>query len=800
MVVGSALIVLFCWGTTSSVDAFETSTINYERYLPEDEASYYYSNYYSKNSKKDKGYYDYYGAKGSKSGLYYNEYYGAKGSKSGPYYNKSDKKDKDCKSFKKSKKDYYGVYNHCFEETMSPSDGNFTDMEFDEIFIDDIVTEAPKFWKSKGSKSGYYTKSEKKYDKKMFKSYKTNKKDKSDKKSKFFSRPTPAPVGGPAKPKSPDLGFAPEEIWNLTFKDAVDTGFLFYDPVTKYAWYAYNARVGEDSLISDTTNKAAEASSATIGRICPMNAASTGNVIEDLCIEIMAPEEWKSVTSTEIQTAEACYGTVTGAIFKLAVIVKDSSKVLHLKDSLVGSRMLVYDIVVRGNAVVSEPIIVEVAYEGWKSLYGEPTINGRPSFTSDCKRVYSTWLAPNEEAVDGFNSITIAMDVETATKDGDSAELWRLGTSGRLVGLSPSKDGKTLFSATNVPEDDDLNAGGMLALNARTGQIVQEYIFPNNSAGLSNNAYTNLVMDDSGNSYHIDSLLGLVKFDLDDLNDGPVWSALEGATEETTEESTDTASQRQEARNLAPLTATRDKDSKLLMVEEDAKPVIPAKDMSFMAFRPAIDGTNSNIVFGCGNTVLGNDIDGVIALGAKNGGSFWFAEFDELHAVNVGSCSGITHDILWGPSAASLSGSAIYIGRDKVVQALDSKDGSLLWTYDTQRHSGATQFVVLSDEFVLVANSGTIIALETIEVVKPISSPVQPPTDPVPEQPTNSPTRSPLAPTPARSPLATPAPVMPAISVEVKTSAPTSGASSAFEFVYGTTVLLALPLLLVLMR
>jgi len=96
MVVGSALIILFCWGTTSSVDAFETSTINYERYLPEDEASYYYSNYYSKNSKKDKGYYDYYGAKGSKSG---------------PYYNKSDKKDKDCKSFKKSKKDYYGVYN-----------------------------------------------------------------------------------------------------------------------------------------------------------------------------------------------------------------------------------------------------------------------------------------------------------------------------------------------------------------------------------------------------------------------------------------------------------------------------------------------------------------------------------------------------------------------------------------------------------------------------------------------------------------------------------------------------------------
>lgn len=743
MVMGPALLVLLCWGTVS---AHATSSMNYDQYLPEDEASRYYSDNISrrtKSDKKDKGYNDYYEAKGSKVG---------------------SKKEKDCKSIKKSKKGYYGdYYDDCIEDEII-TDGNYTDIELDEIFVDDLS----KSWKSKGSKGAKSEKSEKK----MFKSFKKSKKDKSFKKSKDGML-TPAPVG----PKTPDVGFAPEELFNLTFEDAVDTGFLFYDAVTKYAWYAYNAKVGEDSD--------AEALSATIGRICPMDTTGTGNVLEDLCIEISAPEDWKTVTSTEIQAAEACYGTVTGAIFKLAVVVKDSSKVLHLEDSLVGSRMLVYDIVVGGKVGVSEQIIAEVAYEGWKSLYGEATINGQPSFSPDCKRVYSTWLAPHDTAADGYHSITVAMDVETVTVEGDSTELWRLGTSSRLVGLTPSKDGKTLFSATNVPEDDDLNAGGIVALNAKTGQIVQEYVFPNNDAGLPNNAYTNLLID-NGNSYHIDSLLGLVKFDLDDLNDGPVWSGLEGAIEETTEEIIGTAIERQGQRKLAPLTATRDKDSKLLMVEKAATPVSAAKDAAFEAFRPALDGIDSNTVYGCGNTALGND-DGVIALGAKNGEPVWFAEFGGLHAVNIGSCSGITHDILWGPSAASSSGSAIYIGRDDIVQALDSKDGSLLWTYKTQGPSGAAQFVVISDEFVLAANTGTIIGLETIDVVEQSAAPVSPTSNP---KRTNSPTRSPLA---------TPAPVMPP--TRAPTPAPTtSGAFAAFRFSYGTTVLMALPLLLVLLR
>jgi len=775
MIMCSAGFTLLCWCSAwSVVNAYSTSSFNYERYLPEDDSSdndSYYS-YYTKKSKK--GYYQYYGAKGSK----------------GSHYTKSDKKRKDCKSAKK-KGNYYGYYDHCFEdETISSNDGNFTDLDFiDEMFIDDLVTEAPKSYGSKGSKSGgYYSKSDKKSDKKIksdkfFKSYKQSKKDK----SYIFKRPTPALVQ-PAEPKMPDLGFPPDESWTLTFEDATDTGFLFYDSITKYAWYAYNAKVGEDS-----SNEDAE---ATIGRICPIDTVDTKKVLEDLCIDIKAPEDWGTVTSTTIQSVEACYGLVTGAIFKLAVIVKDSSRVLHLEDSLVGSRLLVYDIVVSGKAVVPEPIIVEAAYEGWKSLYGEPTINGRPSFTPDCKRVYTTWLAPDEAEAEEYTSITIATAIESSTKDGESAELWRLGTSSHLPGLTASKDGTILFSATNVPKDDDLNAGGVIALNSNNGQILQEYVFPTNDPGLPNNAFTNLVIDDDGNSYHIDSLLGLVKFDLDDFNDGPVWSAVESSTK-MIEESIETAVERQGSRELAPLTATRDKDSKLLMEEED----MVAENMVFTAFQPALD--ENSTVYGCGNTASGNNRDGVVALSTANGESVWFAEFDDLHTVNVGSCSGITHDIIWGTSAASTSGSAVYVGRGKVIQAFDSSDGTLLWTYDTQGQGGAAQFVVVSEGLVLAANTGTIIALDTIEPVEPTSSPVSSPTTPseptVPTVPTDpTPIQQPTK-TPTRAPLSTPAPVTPApFGTVVQTAPPSSGVSKPIGLSFAVAVSLSLPLLVLL--
>merc|ERR1739848_275641 len=102
--------------------------------------------------------------------------------------------------------------------------------------------------------------------------------------------------------------FEPLESWTQTFDDAIDTGFLFYDPVTDYAWYAYNAEVGEDvisvssaeavdgDVMTVTTEKAV---SATIGRICPIDTSDDGKVLGDLCIEIKAPDEWTTVTSTK---------------------------------------------------------------------------------------------------------------------------------------------------------------------------------------------------------------------------------------------------------------------------------------------------------------------------------------------------------------------------------------------------------------------------------------------------------------------------------------------------------------------
>ena len=657
---------------------------------------------------------------------------------------------------------FFVIIFSCLEDVIESSsdDSNSTEIDID---IDEIII-GSKSWKSKGSKGGYYS----------YKSDKKSKKDKSDKKdkkSKSDDHPTIAP--------EPEFGFTPTVSWGRTFSDAIDTGFLFYDDVTKYAWYAYSAKVGEDDFISISSAESvdgsaqavvAQTATSTIGRICPMDTANGGRVLETLCIKIKAPEEWKTVTSTKIQSAEACYGSVTGSIFKLAVIVEDSSKVLHLEESLVGSRMVVYDIVVGGKSAGSnggEPIMIEVAYKGWKSLYGEPGINARPSFSPDCKMVYATWMTPlgidGEEVINQVSSVTIATDIESAAKDGDSAEVWRLGTNGRLVGLTPSKDGKSLLSATNLPEDDTLNSSGVISLNAKTGQIEQQYVFPTNKDGLPNNAYTNPVMDDSGNTYHIDSLLGLVKFDSDDLNDGPVWNALEGATEE----------EMLERRNLAPM-----KDKTVKLIEEGEK--------AFTAFQPALDESDFATVYGCGNSALGNQVDGVTALSAKNGADVWFAGFTDHHVVNVGSCSGITDDIVWGPSVASSSGNAVYIARGDVVQALDSTDGSVLWTSHTHLSgpNGATKFVVASEKSVITANIGDIVGLETKAPPPPTPSPK--PTTPAPNQPTMRPTRSPLA---------TPSPVS-------MTGSPTAKPSSAsiHGLSYAVMTLSALPLLLVLLR
>jgi len=203
--------------------------------------------------------------------------------------------------------------------------------------------------------------------------------------------------------------------------------------------------------------------------------------------------------------------------------------------------------------------------------------------------------------------------------------------------------------------------------------------------------------------------------------------------------------------------------------------------MFFTAFKPGLSA-DSATVYGCGNNALGNDIDGVSALRASNGDHVWVTEFKDHHVVNVGSCSGITDDIVWGPSVASPSGSAVYIARGKAIQALDSKDGDVLWTYRMDE-AGHSKFVVISDKTVLVANMGKIVALETIEPPPPTPS----------QEPT---TRSPSEPTmrPSRSPLATPAPV----GIPLDTPKPSSASTSRIS--YFVAVLSALPLLLVLIR
>jgi hypothetical protein len=734
MVVCAVWIVLVL--LSSSANAAETENVisrQSERNLP----SYNYYNYYSKKSKSSKkskgGYYSYYGSKGSKGGYYSYDYYSSK----------SDKKEKDCKSAKKHY-NYYGDYDHCFDVPID--DGNSTDIE-------DIFSES-KSYKSKGSKGSkggysYYSKS--------YKS-KSDKKDKSDKKSK---KPTMAPT------RSPDIGFEPPETWNKTFVDAVDTGFLFYDPVTAYAWYAYNAGLGEDSLVSVSSAEAVDGDaftvttkkivSETIGRICPIDTADDGQILEDLCIEISAPGEWTTVTSTKIEAAEACYGTVTGAIFKLAVVVKDTSQVLHLEDILVGSRMVVYDIVVAGkNGSSKEPIIQEVAYKGWKSVYGQPTINGGPSFSSDCKMVYATWLAPNDEG-DGFTSVTIANDVESATKEGDSSEVWRLGTSGRLPGLTPSKDGKTLFSGINVPKDNTISSGGIISLSEKTGEIKQEFVLVSDVVGAPHNAFTNPIMDDSGNTYHVDSLLGLVKVDTTDLNDGPVWSAMEGVSEKDM-----TAVERQNGRHLNPL------------------------EMAFTAYKPDMD-SNFTTIYGCGNNAVSKD-DGVIALKTENGQSVWFSELDDIHNVEAESCSGITHDIVYGSSVTSPSGNAVHIARGNVVQALDSKNGKLLWTLEMGDKGHTTNFVLVSKDSIIAANKGTVVGVETIE-----APPTKAPSPTTPTTPNETPSRS-----PTRRPLSTPSPVGPTIVIPVPDSPPSSASTLGLSYV--AAVLSVLPLLLALLR
>lgn len=753
----------------------------------------YYDYYYAKKDKKDKkykGYYDYYGTKSDK------------------------KKGKDCK--KNAKYNYYGYYDYCFEsssteeEDLTYIDGNITNSDNDMIV--DESSSSSTSWSSKGSKGGYYYYSKHSKKSKKSKSDKKGKKDKKKSDKKFGLPHNPTKV--PTKPivRNPDVGFSPLPSWDVTFPDALDTGYLFYDDVTGYVWYAYNANSGEEALVSVKSSQAADANAeamtaevvatSTIAKVCPIDIEKKA-ALPDMCIEIKAPDSWATVTSTKIQAVEACYGSVTGSIFKLAVVVEDTSKVLHLEPTMVGSRMLVYDIVNAGGDggdKAPNPLLVEVAHEGWKSVYGEPGITGRPSFSSDCKRVYSTWLAPSGvedvEEIDFITSITTATNVAIKSPAGESAEEWRLGTSGRLVGMTPTKNGQNLISAANVPSSDSFNTGGVVSLDAGNGSIDQTYIFPTNEPNLPHNAFTNPVVDDSGNSYHIDSMLGLIKLDVDDLNDGPVWTAAGGAvvtietkvriiglsSNETETEPEATAEAKDMTmtegqmgtRRLAPEARPRDSSAKELPEEEEA----------FTAYRPALDG-DSGVIYGCGKNALEGEEDGVIALKAINGEKVWHNSLEDQHQPTVGSCSGVTADIIYGPSEVSSNGNAIYIARHKAVQALDSKDGSPLWLYHKEDHHQTARFVVVSGTSTVVARGAHVVALKT--TAPPATTP---PTAPTPPTPTADSMR------PSRSPLNTPGPVPP------PTPAPTEEPSSASTYgvPHAVAVFSVLPLLLALLR
>mmetsp|Transcript_29955 Transcript_29955/g.70610 ORF Transcript_29955/g.70610 Transcript_29955/m.70610 type:complete len:844 (+) Transcript_29955:350-2881(+) len=792
---GLGLVVLLtvCPSNASRGSALRQRTNDRSNSRNMNRVLYDYYEYDSKKSKKDskksaKNYYD-----------------------SNDYYGHSKKNSKACKSSKGSKKGYYS--DECEEipeSTETTVDSGTTESAGEDEVVESVSSKSEKKSDKKSKKNKSETtksaKSEKKKSDKTgetddddddltYKSLKSksknqkkikskNKSPKSIKLSKKFSSKSEKKTS----PPKPDEGFVPEELWKATFENAVDTGFLFFDPFTNDAWYVYNANVESDeslvsvssassvdiNIVESKTTVVEKSVAATLGKICHVDA-KTGSVAESSCIEIKPPEDWPTVTSSSIQSAEACYGSVTGSIAKLAVVVKDTSKFMHFFDDVVGSRLIVYDVSLFGKN--SSSVIAEVAYEGWDSLYGEPAINSRPAFSPDCKTVYSTWLTSangNSTLVNPkpSSTTTVATNVESVTEKGKTPELWRLGTDSRLVGLTPSSDGKTLYSAINVAEGDSLHSGGMVALDASSGRISQQYAFLS-KGGIPHSAYTNVILDDSGYTYHIDSLYGLVKFDGDNLNTGPVWSAV--TTDSQSAEKSITT------RKLNPA-RPRDKENKNIFdqYEYHEQNIAPMKvNEMFTAYQPALEALNYSTVYGCGGSALGNEKDGVVALGTEEGESVWFtslpndgsgnvqfetASGGKTIVVDVDSCSGITDDVRWGPSEASPSEVGIYISRGIKVQCLDSEDGELLWTYAGLDEHNISKFAVVSGEAVLVANGGSVALIGT-QTPEPVPSGAPAASSSPTAAPHNAPPTSIPNDPPSMKPISTPAPVntMPAM-------------------------------------
>lgn len=691
-------------------------------------------------------------------------------------------------------------------------------------------TKAPSS-KSGSSKSQKSTKAPSGSSKSGSKSKSSKKSSRAPTETPVSSPPTTTSVPGPTLP--PIDPIVPEVLWKAELVDAVNTGELFYDPTSSFGWYTYNAAESsislsgdsaalvaeareveeeyddnqgpkeeservkiegeeEESLASsgpatdsDTAKQLEEVDDATLGvtygKICAIDS-SNGSVMTP-CQEIRPVIG--SATSTEIQSIEACYDENDGAIVYFAVIVHDQTKFLQFT-TLVGSRLVLYRVSSNGNSRRGAPI--DIHYEGWASIYGEPMVSGRPTFSKDCETLYATWITNPK-----FGS-TLAVSTAISTVDG--AELWRTnvqdGTAGalnrRFVGFGLSRNGETLYSATNLPgnmiSSGDTTASslvesmGIYALDASTGGILREYKYDDDGG---HNAYANILLDGNDDTYHIDRVFGLVKFDGPDLSKGPVWKSTTPSSVALPEVQIRRLSQDQgrflEPKPLVPEDKILQQEKTLVDAEGNSQ-VEPNNVFSpAAAYRPALDGSSSTVfaydrisMGRNGETGREGDVNAVVS---STGDSVWAS------SIEGAPFYGTTDDTLWAPARGSRGGNGgVYTAAGPVIQCQDSEDGALLWRFewDMEEENGdaaviVSKITIVSDESVLVAADGIVEMLQTAGDVP--DTPSRPPVTSLPPLPT-----SPIPPPSTRMPVPLPTSPVPSPTTPPTTPPPISSATS----------------------
>jgi len=369
----------------------------------------------------------------------------------------------------------------------------------------------------------------------------------------------------------------------------------------------------------------------------------------------------------------------------------------------------------------------------------------------------------------------------------------------------------------------------MVQIDAKTGMILQEYAYDDGvGIGLSHNAYANVVLDDDDNTYHIDSVYGMVSFDGTDLSKGPVWTAIDIEIEVEVElivrkrralkpSAVDLAKPRdKDNKNIVPNTPTavvalqQNNDSNTLQQNNDSNATVSDEqqknedkknekmtkknifvignkektmsvsvDEQFTAYQTAIDESNFRAVYyACtGSAVVasgekGYNVD-AISYETKLGDTVWSST---LHDGKRSRCDEITDDVQWAPSLAAFlvddsNTDGIYVARESAVQCFASNSGDLLWTYPTV--SSSPKVVVSSDRTALVIQRpGSIVSLQTTEKKVPIAQPTaQPTAQSVPSA------SSPSVSSPAEPTL----PTRPAIEQPFEPSLPTFPSSPAFD-------------------